>query len=525
MLELKNITISLKNDGRNIIDDFTFTLNKGEKAVIIGEEGNGKSTLLKFIYQRSLIETYCNCSGNVITKGKMAYLPQSMEEGLSMNANLPIGINPSANADYRSLSLAEYFEDSEYYMHTDVLAKLGLSVEFILSDQKLSTLSGGEKVKVQLARLLMEEPDILLLDEPTNDLDISTLQWLETFIADSRLPILYVSHDETLIENTANVILHMEQIVRKTKCRISVAHCPYREYLSRRRITFSHQDQVAKKQREDYEKQMEKWRRIYNRVDHEQAVISRQNPGGARLLKKKMHSVLSMGERFEREKENFVDFHQEEEAILAKFDESIRLPSGKTVLDFTADSLCIGERVLSRNLRLYVSGNEHIGIVGRNGAGKSTLLHLLWQELRDRSDINAAFMPQNYAEVLDFDKTPIQYLTESYTKKEVTKARTYMGGMKFTHEEMTGKIGSLSGGQKAKILFLDMVLRGANVLVLDEPTRNFSPLSGPVVRNALSRFGGAIISISHDRKYLEEVCEKVYELCESGLFLAAEKDC
>lgn len=506
MLQLKNITIHLKEDGRCITDNFSFTLNRGDKAVIIGEEGNGKSTLLKFIYQQSLIEKYCVSSGDVIAKGKMAYLPQIMDESCS------------------ALSLAEYFESSEYYIHIDILTKLGLSVDFILSSQKLATLSGGEKVKVQLARLLMEEPDILLLDEPTNDLDIPTLQWLETFIAESRLPILYISHDETLIENTANTIVHMEQIIRKTKCRISVSHCPYREYLSRRKSSFAHQEQVAKKQRDDYEKQMDKWRKIYNRVDHEQGAITRQDPHGGKLLKKKMSSAISMRKRFEREKENFLDFPQEEDAILAKFDETIHLPSGKTILDFSCGTLRIGERILSQNLKLYVSGNEHIGIIGRNGAGKSTLLSLLWKELKDRCDIIAAFMPQNYAEVLDFHKTPIQYLAQSHTKEEMTKARTYMGGMKFTHEEMTGRIENLSGGQRAKILFLDMVLRAANVLVLDEPTRNFSPLSSPVVRAALCNFGGTIISVSHDRKYLNEVCDKIYELCENGLVPVNKED-
>lgn len=498
MLELKNVSLCLKKDGRYITEDFSFTLKSGDKAVLIGEEGNGKSTLLKYIYQPSLVEEYCSYSGEVITKCKMAYLPQFMEEKDC------------------ALSLAEYFASTEYYMHTDVLSKLGLTIDFILSDQKLATLSGGEKVKVQLARLLMEEPDILLLDEPTNDLDISTLQWLESFIQESRLPILYISHDETLIENTANVIVHMEQIVRKTKCRISVVRCSYHEYLSYRKSSFAHQEQVAKKQRDDYNKQMEKWRQIYNRVDHEQSAI--KDASGGRLLKKKMHSVISMGKRFEREKENFLDFPQEEEAILAKFDETIHLPSGKTVLDFSLEHLCIQDRVLSRNLKLYIAGNAHVGITGKNGAGKSTLLALLWKELKLRQDIIAAFMPQNYAEVLDFNKTPIEHLADNYTKDDITKARTYMGGMKFTHEEMTGKIGNLSGGQKAKILFLDMVLHKANVLLLDEPTRNFSPLSSPVVRAALADFGGAIISVSHDRKYLTEVCNKVYELRENGLF-------
>lgn len=197
-------------------------------------------------------------------------------------------------------------------------------------------------MKIQLARLLMEEPDILLLDEPTNDLDISTLQWLESFIIGSRLSILYISHDETLIENTANVIVHMEQIVRKTKSRISVLHCPYREYLMQRHNLFQHQEQVAKKQRQDYKRQMEKWQQIYDRVDHEQKVITRQNPSGGRLLKKKMHSVKSMGKRFEREKEEFLDFPQEEEAILAKFDKTIHLPSGKKCLIFLATGFVPG---------------------------------------------------------------------------------------------------------------------------------------------------------------------------------------
>lgn len=499
MLELKDISLSLRKDSRKIAENFSFTLKRGDKAVIIGEEGNGKSTLLKFIYNNELVDSYCDCEGRVITKSKLAYLPQMMEE------------------KHYKKSLAEFFEDTEYYLYTDILSQLGLTLDFILSDQKLETLSGGEKVKVQLARLCMEEPDILLLDEPTNDLDISTLNWMERFISESKYPVLFISHDETLIENTANVIIHMEQLIRKTKCRITVARCPYREYLSSRQDNFAHQEMVAQKQRDDYDRQIQKWRQIYNRVDHEQRTITRQNPSGARLLKKKMHTVLSMGKRFERQKENFIDFPEEEEAIITKFDERIMIPSGKTVLDFSLDSLYTDKRCLSRNIELFVTGNEHIGITGRNGVGKSTLLALIWKEMKDRKDITAAYMPQNYREILDYDKTPIQHLAENYTKAEITKARTYMGSMRFTHEEMNSKIGNLSGGQKAKILFLDMVLREANVLLLDEPTRNFSPLSGPVVRSALKNFGGAIISISHDRKYLSEVCDTIYELTENGL--------
>ena len=499
MLEGKNINLYLKKDGRKIVDNFSFTLQRGDRAVLIGEEGNGKSTLLKFLYDRRLVESYCECEGSVLARGRLAYLPQSLPERQGEQ------------------TLAAFFAGTEYYRNPGLLQTLGLSPEFLQSPQTLRSLSGGEKVKAQLARLLLDEPDVLLLDEPTNDLDIGALRWLETFLAQSRLPVLFISHDETLIERTANVILHLEQLVRKTQCRISVARCPYQAYLAHRRTTFDHQEQVARKQRSDYDRQMEKWRQIHDRVEHEQRAISRQDPGGGRLLKKKMHAVQSMGKRFEREKENFLALPQEEEAILTRFDEGIRLPASKTVLDVSLDCLAVGNRCLARHIRLLVAGGEHVGITGRNGVGKSTLLAHLWRLVRDRTDIVPAYMPQNYEEVLDFSQTPVRHLAENYAKDEVTRARTYMGSMRFTHEEMTGPIADLSGGQKAKILFLDMVLRGANVLLLDEPTRNFSPLSGPVVRAALARFGGTILSMSHDRKFLAEVCHTVYELTEHGL--------
>ena len=138
-------------------------------------------------------------------------------------------------------------------------------------------------------------------------------------------------------------------------------------------------------------------------------------------------------------------------------------------------------------------------------------------ELRHRRDVTAAYMPQDYAEVLDQTQTPLEHLEAVYTKEDLTRARSCLGSMRFTPEEMTGKIARLSGGQRAKLLFLDMVLKRADVLLLDEPTRNFSPLSAPVVRAALRDFGGAILSVSHDRKYLAEVCDTVYELRPDGL--------
>ncbi len=499
MLEGKDLTITLTKNGRHLVEHFDFTLRAGDKAAIIGEEGNGKSTLLKYLYDPALVDGYCELSGRVSRKGRLAYLPQQLPRELE------------------DAALEDYFSGAELWR---LPPELALDGGWSCSRQTLGELSGGEKVKAQLARLLLEEPDALLLDEPTNDLDIETLEWMEDFLKKTPLPVLFISHDETLLANTANVIVHMEQLRRKQVCRVTVARMNYETYVNQRRAGFDKQAQIAQKQRDDYARQMARWRQIHDRVEHEQNSISRKDPHGGRLLKKKMASVLAQGRRLEREREQFVAFPDEEEAILSAFSAQIRLPKGKKILELALPELCVEARVLANNVRLTVCGGAHIGITGRNGAGKSTLLAEIWRQLQARRDVKPAYMPQSYAERLDQDKTPLEFLNVSYDKALVERARTLLGSMRFTHEEMTGRIGALSGGQRAKLLFLDMVLQEADVLVLDEPTRNFSPLSAPVIRQALRGFGGTIISVSHDRRYLSEVCDEVYTLTADGLLRA-----
>ena len=179
-------------------------------------------------------------------------------------------------------------------------------------------------------------------------------------------------------------------------------------------------------------------------------------------------------------------------------------------------------RCLVTNISLSIRGPEHICIIGKNGCGKTTLLRKIAEELLNRTDIKASYMPQNYEELLDMTQTPIEFLCTIGDKDEISKIRTYLGSMKYTADEMSHSIADLSGGQKAKILLLKMSMAGSNVLILDEPTRNFSPLSNPVIRQMLKSFKGAIISVSHDRKYIEEVADKVYELTELGLVIKKE---
>jgi len=293
----------------------------------------------------------------------------------------------------------------------------------------------------------------------------------------------------------------------------------YRDYVDRRISGLDHQEQVAKKERAEYEKQQEKFRQIQQKVEHAQNVISRQNPSGGRLLKKSMHRIKAYEARFEKEYENMTEIPETEDAIFIKFGEKAYMPAGKTVLEYRLPKLMVEERVLAQDIFLRIKGPEKVCIIGRNGCGKTTLLRKIAQELLERKDIKVSYMPQNYEELLNSDLTPVEFLSESGDKEEISRIRTYLGSMKYTPDEMLHKIGDLSGGQKAKLLLLKMSMSGSDVLILDEPTRNFSPLSGPVIRDMLKGFGGAIITISHDRKYIREVADVVYELTESGLKL------
>ena len=258
--------------------------------------------------------------------------------------------------------------------------------------------------------------------------------------------------------------------------------------------------------------------KIYQSVERAMASVSRQAPSEAKNLKDKMHSVKAMSKRYEKMDENITKRPEQEAAIYFKLgNEKSKMPAGKVVIDIEKEKLSIGEKVLSENIKLYVRGPEKICIIGKNGAGKTTLLKNIAEMLQNRTDIRAEYMPQNYEEKLNLEITPVDYLDKSGDKEERTRIKTYLGALKYTTEEMEHPIKELSGGQKAKVFLLKMSMSDANVLILDEPTRNFSPLSGPVIRKMLKEYPGTIISISHDRKYIEEVCDKIYRLEKNGL--------
>lgn len=508
-----------RKDLCTILDKFSLVLNAGDKAVIIGEEGNGKSTLLRYIFNPMLVDDYAECMGErILGKERLGYLPQEIPDEDAGKTLYEFFSNEEAFWNHTPKELAEYARE------------FSLDRNIFYSEQKIGTLSGGEKVKVQLIRILMQSPTALLLDEPSNDIDIATLELLEEIICSWEGIVLFISHDETLIENTANMVVHIEKIQRKTKPRFTVVHMPYKQYVDERIHNFERQEQQAYNDRREKKIRDKKYLKILQSVERAQEQASRKEPSVAKNLKDKMHAVKSMGRRFDREDENMTEMPEQEEAIFFKLGQKGNIiPNGKIVIELEIPELFAiktgdeQDRVLSRNLFLRVKGSEKICIVGANGIGKTTLLRKIADILLARRDIQAQYMPQNYEDSLDLDMTPVDYLDTTGDKEERTMIRTYLGSLKYTADEMSHPIRELSGGQKAKVLLLKMSLSKTNVLILDEPTRNFSPMSGSVIRKMIQEFPGAVISISHDRKYIDEVCDTVYELTKDGLVIKDPK--
>lgn len=507
MLQVENLTIHVNKDNRTLIENLSFVLNENDKYAVIGLEGSGKSTLLKAIYDKNLI-SYCDVSGRIIKKGKIGYLPQSIiEDWYDENVfEFLLKAKPGKEIDINDYQKLAYLD--KYLMN------FNLDPQIIDENKKLNQYSGGELIKLGLIKVLLNEPDVILLDEPTNDLDLETIIFLEQFILNETRPILFVSHDEALLENVSNGIIHLMQVQKRMKPKHEVKKLNYAEYKEMRKIALDSQEMIARKQRADYKKKIEKFRRIYQKVEHQQNKVVR-DPIMGRLLKKKMHNLKSLEKRFKKEKEAFIEIPEREEAIDLFFDQDISIPKNKMILDLELDELRISDRILANNIKFIVRGNKKIAIIGQNGCGKSTLLKIIYEKLKTRQDLSVGYMSQNYDELIKSKQNALEFILTK--DEEEAKIRKMMGALQFTRDEMLNKTKALSGGQKAKLLLLKMVVNKNNVLLLDEPTRNLSPLSAPVIHELLINYHGCVICVTHDRKFLEAVFDEIYELTINGL--------
>ncbi|PRT71230.1 multidrug ABC transporter ATP-binding protein [Streptococcus anginosus] len=503
MLQIRHLTITHLKDLKDLVNDLSLTVNAGDKVGIIGEEGNGKSTLLKLLMNDALVSDYVSYRGEIQKSyNRYAYLPQTLLE------------------NERKLSLNDYFfGDLEVDLDYNKLYRFAQELKFdsqrFTSQQTIASLSGGELLKIQLLKILSTNWDILFLDEPSNDLDIDTLIWLENFLQNTPQTVMFVSHDESLLSHAATKIMHLELVKKKQEARTTVRNLDYENYSQQRQTSFEKQTKDAKKEREEYQKTMEKHRRVKQSVEH--VLRNTHDSTAGRLLAKKMKNILSQEKRFNREATKMTELPTQADAINLQFSTITPLPSTKRVVTLKQMYLKVGERTLAKNINFELLGQEKIGIIGENGAGKSTFIKELRNLLQKKKGITLGYMPQIYPDSLNEVDSPIDFLTSTGEAIEREKILTHLASLQFTRNEAQHSISQLSGGQKAKLLLLKMVLDQANVLLLDEPTRNFSPTSQPQVRKLFTDYSGAIITVSHDRTFLKEVCQKIYRLTETGL--------
>lgn len=503
MLQITHLTLTHKKDLTNLVCDLSLIINRGDKVALIGEEGNGKSSLLKWMMEEESVSSYLQFSGDIQRDFvSYSYIPQHLPPKLEQ------------------LSLNDYFfATDEGTINYAALYRYARELHFdsqrFSDSQLLASLSGGEKLKIQLIKELAKETDILFLDEPSNDLDLATLKWLENFIHQSDKTVVFISHDETFLSRTASKIVHLERIKKRQVARTTVQALPYTNYVQNREAQFERQLQQARNEHLNHQKKIERHHRLHQSVEY--TVRNTHDATAGRLVAKKMKSVLAQEKRYEKEAGNLTEIPNKEDRIELCFKDIAPLPARKLLLKLEKFTLQVEQKLLVPSLNFQFLAQEKVGIIGKNGAGKSSLLKQVYTLLQQQANYPIGYMPQHYQELLDGNASPLQFLTSSPDTKEGERALTHLAGLQLTHQEAQHPISSLSGGQQAKLLLLKMVLEACPVLLLDEPTRNFSPTSQPQVRKLFSDFPGAILTVSHDRAFLKAVCDKIYRLDETGL--------
>lgn len=496
---------------KQITNALSFSVSPGERLAIIGPEGAGKSTIVEFlagIERDGFIYT-----GQVTNLGTAGYLPQELNSSWEQVDVMEFLFKQT---------VTELFDLDNWSRLGEVqkcLAKVGLDEEVL--SQTVGTLSGGQKVRIQLAKILLRKPSCLLLDEPTNNLDIETIKWLEKFLIKSRIPILFVSHDEALIRNVATAILYLAYRAYDNRAFSYYSGEGYDDFISRLEQSVEKAENEKAGLRREVRsltiKQAEFNNRLAGASNYQRGAGAAEKSTMRRGAAKSSNRSGAKEQKIEALKEKISNFeipHYERDGHI-DFPSDCAIPNGKRVLILHDMPVNIAGKTIVEAVNLNVIGPEKVGIIGINGVGKSTLIRMI-SSINHLEGIRVGYMPQDFREVLG---TPyisaLDFLKEQGMPEG--SAQTYLSRMKFCKEEMHSDIGSLSGGQRGKLIILLMAIKKANFLILDEPTRNLSPLTAPVLRQELSDYPGAILVVSHDRLFLSKVCTRVLELTKAGL--------
>ena len=522
VLSCNNLNKSFGID--SILENVNLTVNEYDKIGIIGVNGTGKTTLFKIIsgiygYDSGDIYTSKDCeigyleqntnfhSENTILEEVLEVFKDVIEmEKYLRDLEHKIS-EESSNTNSTTLEklMNEYsnkleaFSDMNGYGYKSeakgVLKGLGFSDEDM--DKPISILSGGEKTRVLLGKLLLKKPTLLLLDEPTNHLDSEAIEWLEVFLKQYKGTVILISHDRYFLDQVVNRIFEIHNKKLKTY------NGNYSDFIKASAIEKELELKKFEDQQKDIKKQEESIERLkaFGREKHLKRARSKE-----KALAKV--DVLDKPEAYRKK---------------AKIEFNPSVTSGNDVLQLRDISMGYGERILFKDLNLDIYRGEKVALIGANGIGKSTLFKIIMNEITPLSgdikfgtNVNVSYFHQEQ-KTLNLDNTIIDEIWEDNKQLTQTSLRTMLGAFLFEGEEVFKKISTLSGGERARVAILKLILSNANLLLLDEPTNHLDIDSKEVLEEALSSYTGTIFTISHDRYFLNTVVDKVLVLDENGI--------
>ena len=520
VLSANNLTKTYGTDV--IIDKASFHLNAGDKVGIIGRNGAGKTTLLnmltgelpcdegEFFVSQNMRIGYLKQRDNFSSEGTVLEEIEGIFSGLRELENEiaelsdKVAENPHDTGLINRLDELQHRFDREggYTYKSEMIGILNsMAFDESFYNKKISSLSGGERTRLALAALLLEKPDILLLDEPTNHLDIGTLKWLEQYLEAYRGTIMIVSHDRYFLDRTVNRIFEVENH------KVYSYQGKYSDYAVQKKLRRETELRAYNNQQREIARQEEMIRRMKQRGTEHLAKRAASREKRLDMLERIEHPESEMGKMKINFKENF--------------------PSGGDVIMAENLEKSFGRgaehRELFHGVNLDIKRGERICILGPNGVGKTTLLRVLLGELTPDAGYlkighNVAFGYYDQGQLLLSDaNTVLEELKESYRLYTDTEMRSILGRFLFRGEEVFLPVGSLSGGEKARLSLLKLMLSGANTLILDEPTNHLDIESKEVFEEALMEFPGTVIVVSHDRYFLQRIPTRILELTQDGV--------